>query len=91
LVSEHHRSIRWCYGHYNGWRRGRWRRRAACTAAKRPRPLAKKCDNHNRRCRGTFSVAPREGPHALPIAGEGPANKRKSGIRIRKSASEDSQ
>ena len=87
LVSEDHRSIRWCHGHYNEWRRGRWRH-AACTAAKRPRPLDKKCDDHNRRCRGTLSVAPREGPHAVGDAGEGPAKKEKLKMRIRQTVSE---
>ena len=92
LAAKHNRSIRWCYGHYNGWKRRRWRRqrRACCTAAERPRPLAKKCDDHNRRCPGSFSVAPREGPHALPKAGEGPAKKGKPKMRITQTALENS-
>src|SRR5258708_183356 len=91
LAPEHNRSVRWLDDHFYRWRRWRWRRqrRACCPAAKRPRSVAKKCDEDNRRCPGPFSVAPREGPHALPKAGEGPAKKGKSKMRITQTASEN--
>ncbi len=91
LVAKQNRSIRWCYGHYNGWRRRRWRRqrRACCSAADRPRSLRKERGDRNRRYPGSFSVASREGPHALPKAGEGPAKKRKLKMRITQTVSEN--
>ena len=73
LTAKHNRSVHWLYAHFDRWRRRRWRRRASWTAPERPRFLRKNCEDHNRPGPGSFSVALREGPHALPKAGEGPA------------------
>ena len=76
LAAKHNRAARWLYAHFYCRRRRWWRRRASCTAPERPRFLRKNCDDHNRPGPGSFSVAPREGPHALPKAGEGPAKRK---------------
>jgi len=75
LVPEHDRCVRWRQSDHDCWRRRRWCRHATSSTAKRPCPLRKKCEDHNRRRSGLSSFTMREGAHALPNAGGGPAKK----------------
>jgi len=78
LAAKHQRSVRRFYGHFDRWRRRRWRR-ASCTAAERPRSFRQECDNPDSPGLVSFFVARREGPHANAKAGKGPAKRRGNG------------
>ncbi len=77
LVAEHNCPARWRYTHDDGWRRGRRRRGStSCAAATRPRALRQNGEQDNRGRPEFFSVPTREGAHAIPKAGEGPAKRK---------------